>query len=386
MRIAVCSGVAKNRANGSARCTTSVKRTVGIVRGRSGSGAGCQTKDPSSRYDQRPLQIAMMQFLELPRELRDMIYTEMLMPTEPLPSARDTESASNWYLVRQSHEAASDSQCFISSREIPGTCASILASNRQINEEMMQIADRVQETGQLATRIDCLVRNNAHYFTWLAVPFVKLTRGRALEQQEESKQSWTSRAIEGWSWVVSFFSVRDENNINGRKDGRIDRSYSTIERLWMDIRPFESTGSTGAGSATSRGDGTCWAICAALKHMFDNGPDVVRRNRRVDCVDEVVLNVVPHRQAACESDGDTLFIPESSHERATEVLRNDLVDVWDKIWSATDGRDIRARLYRTLLEKIRRVRICVDGVTFRTRGLAVELERGRAEMRRIQMR
>jgi hypothetical protein len=39
-----------------------------------------------------------------------------------------------------------------------------------------------------------------------------------------------------------------------------------------------------------------------------------------------------------------------------------------------------------LLEKINKVRICVNGKTFKTRELAVELERGRAEMRRIQRR
>ncbi|USP73468.1 hypothetical protein yc1106_00742 [Curvularia clavata] len=333
----------------------------------------------------------MMQFLELPRELRDMIYKEILMPSERLPSRQDTQSASKWYLISQPHQTIAGSRIFISSREVPSTCANILASNRQINEEMTQIVERARETGQLATRMDCFVQSNAHYFTWLALPCVKPTKPGALEQQEEGKQSWMSMIIDSWSWIASVFSgtaYTAKGNSRGKLfSTSLDPSYATIERLWMDIRSCESSASHVEESQTS------WAVCAALKHLFDNGPDMTRRNRRVDCVDEVILNIVPLPDGASssypghESDEDTLFVPES-HETATNLLRNELVEVWDKIWSSTDanGNDIKAMLYRTLLGKIKRVRICVDGVTFRTRGLAVELERGRAEMRRIQMR
>lgn len=333
----------------------------------------------------------MMQFLELPRELRDMIYREILTPSERLPSRQDTQSASNWYLISQPHQTIAGSRIFMSSREVPSTCASMLASNRQINEEMMQIIKRARETGQLATRVDCLVHNNAHYLTWLALPCVKPTKRAALEQQEESKQSWMSMIIGGWSWTASVFGAT-ANNAVGKLGGQLvptslNPSHATIERLWMDVRSF------GSSAPNVEEPETSWAICAALKHLFDNGPDQTRRNRRVDCVDELILNIIPPPDGASsnypghESDEDTLFIPES-HETATTLLRNELVEVWDKIWSSTDanGNDIKAMRYRTLLGKIQRVRICVDGVTFRTRGLAVELERGRAEMRRIQMR
>ncbi|EMD88107.1 hypothetical protein COCC4DRAFT_145628 [Bipolaris maydis ATCC 48331] len=347
-----------------------------------------------------------MQFLELPRELRDMIYTEMLMSTKPLPSGQDTQTAANWHLVRQTHQPSTDSsRCFVSSRAMPGTCASVLASNRQVHQEMMQIANKARQAGQLASRLDCLVLNNAHYFTWLAVPFVRPADGSARRLEEERGQSWTSKIMESWSWVVSFFNAWMESDVKGRSSSSSNtrlfsytRSYANIERVWVDVRPVESTMSNGSGSAAAtQGEMTSWAICAALKHMFDNGPDMMRSNRRIDCVDEVILNVVPRARTASgspwgdESDEDALVIGDasstSSPDKAeTERLRNELVDVWDKIWGATDGRDMRARLYRTLLERIKRVRICVDGVTFRTRGLAVELERGRAEMRRIQMR
>ena len=78
-------------------------------------------------------------------------------------------------------------------------------------------------------------------------------------------------------------------------------------------------------------------------------------------------------------DHDIYFKPESP----IVIISHELV-----IWTANDFNtvDYQARYYRMLLEKINRVRVCVDGKTFKTRELAVELERGRAEMRRIERR
>jgi hypothetical protein len=39
-----------------------------------------------------------------------------------------------------------------------------------------------------------------------------------------------------------------------------------------------------------------------------------------------------------------------------------------------------------LLQRIERVRVCIDGVLVRERGLRVELERGRREMKRLVLR
>ena len=112
-------------------------------------------------------------------------------------------------------------------------------------------------------------------------------------------------------------------------------------------------------------------------------------------IDEVVLNLLPQgllrdTSEASSPDGgngmdyDLYFRPESP----IVIISHELVNVWNKIWTANDFNtvDYQARYYRMLLEKINKVRICVNGKTFKTRELAVELERGRAEMRRIQRR
>lgn len=65
------------------------------------------------------------------------------------------------------------------------------------------------------------------------------------------------------------------------------------------------------------------------------------------------------------------------------VLTQDLVNVWNTLWSNSDAR---AKQYRVLLERIERVRVCVDGEAVRERGLSAELERGRKERARIDMR
>lgn len=319
----------------------------------------------------------------------------MLMPAGPLPSVRDTQLASKWHPICQS-QAVPEFRCFMASQQMPSTCASFLACNRQINEEMTQMMGRGQKAGRLAARVDCAVKDDAHYFTVVAVPFVKLAKESPPEHRQAKDEETWARKIFG-DWIGSLFDIGLEEMkrmaVNKLFWTRINPTYSTVERLWMDIRPLERTGANIAGSQTTYNEMTCWAICAALKHMFDNGPDAMHSHHRISSVDEVILNVVAHTHdawARSQGDGsaeDTIIVSQNE-QRAAELLRNELVDVWDKIWSAT-GRnrsDLKARLYRTLLERIKRVRICVNGETFRTRGLSVELERGRAEMRRYQMR
>ncbi|KNG52041.1 hypothetical protein TW65_00506 [Stemphylium lycopersici] len=339
----------------------------------------------------------MARFFDLPRELRDMIYREVLMSPAPRPSLHDIQSASHWQPIHQTHRATPGFRCSISSREIPGTCASILACNRQINEEMTLIVAKERRRQQLAARLDCAVKGDSHYFTWLAIPFVRPEKSNAAGQQEgDNQESWISKAIT--TWIIRSLGFRQtlDENLTGPFSTSLDRSYSSIERLWVDVRPSSESGASNAVEAEiPRRDMTSWAICAALKHIFDNGPDRMHKNRRLKYIDEVIINILPQEPVASantpRSEGDeedTLLVPEVQPTNPTELLRDELVNVWDKIWSATDANtsEFKARLYRPLLEKIKRVRICVGGVTFRTRGLAIELERGRAEMRRIQMR
>jgi len=332
----------------------------------------------------------MPQFFDLPRELRDLIYIEVLTSSASLPSLEDTRYPFRWCPLKQPQRGLTNYDCVISLQEAPPTCASFLACNRQINVEMMCIIGREKQKGQMCALMDCIVNDQIHYFTWLAVPLVK-TEEKNASKPMGYKGTLMSKAIS--SWATRLLSAGTGHVLGNSIFSAYPHHFSTmIERLWIDIRLFES-GPLNATLSDPHGSPTAWSVCAALSHVFNNGPDL-HTARRVDFIEEVVLNVVPQAQLsnalppeALDNGNDSLFVPESEHT-PTELTRNELVHVWNKIWAADDfpTSDLRARYYRFLLEKIKKVRICVNGETFRTRELAAELERGRAEMRRIRMR
>ncbi|KAE8827703.1 hypothetical protein CFE70_005174 [Pyrenophora teres f. teres 0-1] len=332
----------------------------------------------------------MPQFFDLPRELRDLIYEGILALSAPLPTLRDTRYPFNWCPLKQPPRSLTDYDCVISFQEAPPTCASFLACNRQINVEMMHAIKREKQKGKMCALMDCIVNDQMHYFTWLAVPLVK-TEEKDTSKPMACKDIPMSRVIS--SWATRLLHAGTSQILGNNMFSACSRHFTTvIERLWIDIRLFESGPQISTLSHPHR-NSTSWAVCAVLSHIFDNGPDL-RTARRVDFIGEVVLNVVPQANSsttssfeAPDSANDSLFVPETE-TTPMEAVRDELVEVWNRIWAADDfpTSEVRARYYRFLLEKINRVRICVNGRTFRTRELAAELERGRAEMRRIRMR
>jgi hypothetical protein len=127
---------------------------------------------------------------------------------------------------------------------------------------------------------------------------------------------------------------------------------------------------------------TAWAICDVLKHILEIGPDylTVDQPNRVTTIDELVLNVVPppgipEGEYLQEGGGVREFVD-------SRKLARDLVDMWKKIWAAEQ----EGRRYQLLLERITRVRVCVNDRTYRVRELRLELERGKAERKRIDAR
>jgi len=333
----------------------------------------------------------MPQFFDLPRELRDLIYIEVLTSSASLPSLKDTRFPFHWCPLKQPQRDVTDYGCAMSLQEVPPTCASFLACNRQINVEMMHIIRREKQKGQMCALMDCMVNDQIHYFTWLAVPLVKTEETEATSKPLGCKGTPMPKAIS--SWATRLLSAGTGHVLGNSIFSAHPHHFSTvIERLWIDIRLFES-GPLSPTLPGRHGSPTAWSVCAALGHVLNNGPDLYTA-RRVDFIEEVVLNVVPQAQfsnalppEALDNGNGSLFVPETEHT-PTELTRNELVDVWTKIWAADDfpTSDPGARYYRFLLEKIKKVRICVNGETFRTRELAAELERGRAEMRRIRMR
>jgi hypothetical protein len=241
---------------------------------------------------------------------------------------------------------------------------------------MLQAIERARHNGQLAARIDCIAKDEMHYFTWLAIPLVNTTTS-----EQELGKSPLSRMMP--SWAVKVLSTTDRVQGNVTTSPTYHRA-TTIEQLWIDVRLFGPNASTATAFEAPR-DRASWAICAALKQIceHDAGNIPTRSYRNAITIDEVILNVVPQSSVKVPNDdGESLFIPESQSSPAEELL-HELVNVWNKLWA---GDSFKARYYRTLLEDIKRVRICLNSETFRIRELAVELERGQAERRRINMR
>ncbi|RYN60062.1 hypothetical protein AA0114_g1216 [Alternaria tenuissima] len=329
----------------------------------------------------------MVRFLDLPRELRDAIYTELLLSCRPSPSLKNTQSATGWCRVREP-EGPWENGCLIASQSTPPTCASFLACNRQINEELMQIIARANRKWGLAACMDCVEIDGTHYFTWLSLPLVRTKKNKSPRNGDEDRHVWLSGFLS--SWASLFLGGGTYHHVVGNV-AKTPAYTTSIEQLRIDIRLFTPAKTGGLPPH----DQTAWEICAVLKHIFEQGPDPIHRSRKVAFIDEVVLNLLPacllgntsqtsSPDGSNDMDHDIYFKPESP----IVIISHELVNIWQKIWTANDFNtvDYQARYYRMLLEKINRVRVCVDGKTFKTRELAVELERGRAEMRRIERR
>ncbi len=325
----------------------------------------------------------MPHFFDLPRELRDMVYMEVITSARSLPTLRDTETESGWNRPWEPKSGLGDHGCAFSAKRAPSTCANFLVCSRQINAEMTHTIERARRKGQLAARMDCMAKDEMHYFSWLSIPLVKTVK---CEHDEK-------RGIMP-NWATRYLTAPHRALVGSNGGNECRKSTTVIEELCIDIRLFKNSSPTRPAVEAPR-DRTSWAICAALKHVFEHDPEIIPTR---DCqnditIDEVILNVVSPPCKATATSKTTAQPSSTPSNTVSEANKDDtinpesvareLVDVWNKLWS---GDEFKARYYRRLLERIQRVRICVDGKTFRVRELRVELERGRAEKRRIEMR
>lgn len=149
----------------------------------------------------------------------------------------------------------------------------------------------------------------------------------------------------------------------GRRECRCRQT--SIEILQIDVRfALEE------GGVWRRGSLLAWAICTGMLRV--PGVEHVKEEEKGRCrtvvgIDTLVLNVVePERGCGIEG---------------ARVMAGELVDVWNELWL---GR--WPAKYDALLQRIERVRVCIDGVVVRERDLRAELERGRREMKRLALR
>jgi hypothetical protein len=301
--------------------------------------------------------LVMPMFLQLPRELRDLIYTALITSSRP---SQHVELALEHTLSFPSIRGGHDHGCYFLNPTPPPTCANFLATNRQINEELGQCIARVRQMGRLVARIDCVGdgKGDRWHFMWCEVPVVRTTT----KCETGHCGSWKARILNLCRAVLG---------ANHGKDVEYTGTVTCIETLQIDVRYAYEEGKFRRRESLLR-----WAVCAALTQVLRVDREKEEQagsfcSRVVVTIGTLVLNVVkPAREDAACGDADS------------QVIASDLVHVWNELWAG----EWDAVYCRALLKGIERVRVCIDGVCVRERELKLELERGRKEMKRIALR
>ncbi|KAF9694134.1 hypothetical protein EKO04_007955 [Ascochyta lentis] len=322
-------------------------------------------------------------FFGLPRELRDMIYMSVIAWSLPRPHRVDTQNH-NWRrVVGPDSIQSGEYGCSYSTDTIPGTCANLLACSRQVNLELTEAIERAKRKGLLVAKLNCIADNESmHAFSWLSLPIVT---NKPCEREEKYGlfPTWADKILTTPQRMLKLGSRRSTPGLSN--------STTTLDNLWIDIR-IHGNRTAKWESNQCPPDRTSWAICAALKRLFD-GDTLMRPIKATPTpspsskniiIDELVLNVVSPWEPK------TTWLPEDYpldiatygvvHPR---TVAKELLDMWNTIWTS---EGFKGTHYHLLLERIKRVKICVDGKIWRVRELGMELERGQAERKRIAMR
>lgn len=323
-------------------------------------------------------------FLYLPREIRDMIYLFLLTSERPQPGLDEAEWLFKYRRVFDNMQNG-EYGCSYSLARAPKTpCAGILATSRQLNAEMNETIHRVKRKKDFCpdARLDCIAEDESfHYFTWRRISVVKTTTKKPLVLESEG-----SSRMSMFPWADRLFEKYMSGLSNEGRDASSSSTAVALGQLWIDVRLLGDRSGKWFRNSNPP-NRTSWALCAALKRILEKGPDFSRKvnSAHTVTVEEVVFNVVPPLNVREEE-----FLPEGFPTDGMDngvvhpkTVARELVDVWNKIWS---GDEYKGVYYQVLLERIQRVRVCVDGETFRTRELRLELERGQAERRRIAAR
>jgi hypothetical protein len=311
----------------------------------------------------------MIGFLDLPRELRDMVYMALL--TVERPKATSFE---NYFLVSGRYAIAAERP--------PTTCANFLQCNRQIYSELMAAIRHAKEKRLTNVKLDYEVRPNMRHASydnhvqWLRIPFVEMTPTII---ESTARTRWCTRST--WKERMLGKAQRcSPTDIAGACSACRVTSV-LIHQLWVDVR---FSGSSYEYRLIERE--ICepiWMLCEVLRYILQLGPAAFHdglRNRTM-AIDELVLNVVPVFDGLPE-ENSTEGQETRNSMRGTQSIAKQLVDVWNRIWAA----DAQGYHYYLLLQRIKRVRVCINEETYRVRELRLELERGQAENKRIATR
>lgn len=250
----------------------------------------------------------------------------------------------------------------------------MMAVNRQLNHEMEQAIYRARTEGILVARIDCMVEDSNHYFTWLSLPLV-----------HNSYSTPPRKGQEGWGKSVPKIA---KLLASPQHQPLITR----IETLQIDVRLFTNNFDTTGNPPTSYEPSPSWAICTALQKICDQRGDVVLPKSHTQpsvTIDTLILNVIRAYEGSKKVPTLTETTSAGALDRSTEemdyakLVAHEMINVWTKLWSGHEGK---GRKYSKLLGRIQRVRVCLEGVLIRERELRLELDRGQEERRRIARR
>lgn len=123
--------------------------------------------------------VEAFRFLDLPRELRDRIYA-IVLTSERRPPASPEECGQRWRDV----DASAMSICSVPNgpelyrdiwyedQPVAIACTGLLSCTRQISQEMVRAIERQNTAGKggLQCRLDCMVRGERLWPTWIALP------------------------------------------------------------------------------------------------------------------------------------------------------------------------------------------------------------------------
>jgi hypothetical protein len=313
----------------------------------------------------------MPQLFDLPFELRELIYMALITWEHPRPQLEEATATKNYHHGIRPRWFGIGSDAVL--QRPTSTCASILGATRQLNQEMTQTIDRARRRGQLVARIDCTLNGGFHQFTWLSLPLVKSKR-------------WTTREEVVPSWIPDL-AILGKLLAALHRHTLVLRATTVIEHLHIDVR-LSQADLEKERRTRLQGRRVGTAIFAALTKVCDfqkqvQQPAKWQNSVTIDCL---TLNVVSPARIVAPIAAANAALPETdcSREAGLQIVARELVDVWTQLWA---GDEWSAQLYcQSLLECIKRVRVYIDGALVRERVLMLELERGRAERKRIAQR
>ncbi|KAF2196357.1 hypothetical protein GQ43DRAFT_476397 [Delitschia confertaspora ATCC 74209] len=359
-------------------------------------------------------------FLCLPRELRDQIYIFLITPSVsqgPRNKCSIVDSSFHWprrsnlnSSVAQNTVETGEYMASYSAADPPRTLSDLLCVNRQVHAEMMECVERErrQGGGRGVAKMNCKIGFAWDcFFEWgvigvvrtvyekneksWVVPLLPLLRPLLPAWAENTWKKWTATG----SKTQRYYSPHHQLPLDLRNASHLlcpfPRRTTFIHQLWIDVHPPIHKIETSSAPTSDYMRHMVWAICAALKRVLEKGPNFknLKNLESTTMVEELVLNVISSPSNALTPKE---CLPSTSNRVEGEakgciihpiIVAKDLLAVWNTIWRA---ENYKGQYYRVLLERIGRVKICIDGETFRIRELHDELKRGQAEGRRIAAR